>query len=219
VPLGSVALAPPIVEEMVLNKRIYRISAGVAALTLAIVGVTAGSSFAGSAVAPAAPAPAADATTALADGFVGGRLDVPPNLVPPAGNRLDSVFKARGVQNYGCLNGAWTLLEPAATLAGITLHPIRWETAIHFRGPSWQSDTDGTLVEGMSPVSAPSATPNSIPQLLITARLSRGTGTFGGVTFIQRLATVGGVAPAGGCAADDVEAVRYTAVYRFFKAG
>jgi hypothetical protein len=203
-----------------LKKRTFRIAAGVGALTLAIVGVTAGNSFAGSTPAtPAAPAPAADAAAAQADGFVGGRLDVPPELVPTGNHRLDSVFKARGVQNYGCTNGAWALLEPAATLTGLTLGPVRRETAIHFRGPSWQSDTDGSLVEGTSPVSAPSATPNSIPQLLITAKLSRGTGTFGGVTFIQRLATVGGVAPAGGCAATDIKAVRYTAVYRFFKAG
>jgi len=203
-----------------LKKRTFRIAAGVGALTRAIVGVTAGNSFAGSTVAPAAPAPAADAATAQADGFVGGRLDVPPNLVPPAGNRLDSVFKARGVQNYGCTNGAWALLEPAATLTGLTLGPVRRETAIHFRGPSWQSDTDGSLVEGTAPKSAPSASPNSIPQLLITAApTSRGAGVFGGVTFIQRLATVGGVAPAGACTAGQTTAVRYTAVYRFFKAG
>jgi len=204
------------------KKRTFRISAVVGALTLAVVGVSAGVSFAGTAAAPA-PAPAAppaDAAAAQADGFVGGRLDVPADLVPPDGNRLDSVFKARGVQIYSCTAaGAWTLVEPAATLSGITLAPVRRQTAIHFRGPSWQSDTDGSLVEGTAPVSAPSATPNSIPQLLITARTTRGTGTFGGVTFIQRLATVGGVAPAGTCTAGDIRSVRYTAVYRFFTAG
>jgi uncharacterized protein DUF3455 len=35
--------------------------------------------------------------------------------------------------------------------------------------------------------------------------------------FIQRLATVGGVAPASGCQAGQTTEVRYTAVYRFFK--
>ena len=197
-----------------------RLPAAAGALALAIVGVTAGNSFAGSTGAaprPAPPAPA-DAAAAQADGFT-GRLTVPPELAPPAGNRLDSVFKAAGVQNYGCTAGAWTLLEPAATLTGITLNPVRRDTAIHFRGPSWQSITDGSLVEGTGPKAVPSETPNSIPQLLITAKLSRGAGTFGGVTFIQRLATVGGVAPAGACTAEQTTAVRYTAVYRFFKAG
>jgi hypothetical protein len=201
-----------------LNKRSYRIAAGVGAFALTVVGVTTGVSFAGSTPA-AAPAPA-DAAAAQADGFLGGRLTVPTELVPPAGNRLDSVFKAAGVQNYGCTDGAWKLLEPAAYLTGVTVAPVKRVTAIHFRGPSWQSDTDGSLVEGTAPKSAPSATPNSVAQLLITAApTSRGAGVFGGVTFIQRLATVGGVAPAGTCTAGQTTAVRYTAVYRFFKAG
>lgn len=178
---------------------------------LALAAVPTGTSFADTAVAPSA--------ASQADSFLGGRLTVPEKLVPPTGNVLTSVFKARGVQIYGCTNGAYTLIEPAATLAGLTLNPVRPATAIHFRGPSWQSDQDGTLVEGTSPVSAPSDTPNSIPQLLVTAKLTRGAGVFGGVTFIQRLATKGGVAPAGACAAGDVKSVQYTAVYRFFKKG
>jgi len=200
-----------------LKKRTFRITAGVGACALAVVGVTAGNSFAGSAPAPKVPVAAADAAAAQADGFIGGRLDVPAEIVVPDGNQLDSVFKAKGVQVYGCTNAAWALIEPAASLTGITLKPVAKVNAIHFRGPSWQSDSDGTLVEGMTPKSAPSATPNSIPQLLITAKTTRGEGTFGDVTFIQRLATAGGVAPATTCTAGDTEAVRYTAVYRFFK--
>ncbi|HET6533223.1 MAG TPA: DUF3455 domain-containing protein [Actinoplanes sp.] len=200
-----------------MRKRTSGILAAAGAVALAIVGLTAGNSFAGSTAAPPAPAPA-DAAAGQADGFVGRRLDVPALLVPSADNRLDSVFRAAGVQNYGCPNGAWTLLEPAATLTGITLNPVRRDTAIHFRGPSWQSATDGSLVEGAAVANAPSDTPNSIPQLLIRATLVRGAGTFGGVTFIQRLDTVGGVAPAGACTAGQTRAVRYTAVYRFFTA-
>jgi hypothetical protein len=142
---------------------------------------------------------------------------VPAALAVPEGNKLDSVFKAKGVQIYGCTDAKWTLIEPAASLTGITLKPVRKVDAIHFRGPSWQSDSDGTLVEGMTPVSAPSATPNSIAQLRINAKTTRGEGTFGGVTFIQRLATVGGVAPAAACTEKQTTAVRYSAVYRFFK--
>ncbi len=199
-----------------MKKRTFRISVGVGACALAAVAVTAGNSFAASAPAPKAPA-AGDAAAAQADGFVGGRLDVPAALAVPEGNKLDSVFKAKGVQIYGCTDAKWTLIEPAASLTGITLKPVRKVDAIHFRGPSWQSDSDGTLVEGMTPVSAPSATPNSIAQLRINAKTTRGEGTFGGVTFIQRLATVGGVAPATACAEGQTTAVRYSAVYRFFK--
>ena len=200
-----------------MKKRTFQISAAVGTLALTGVAVSAGVSFAGTdAPAPVAPA-AADAATAQADGFVGGRLNVPDTLVPPDGNDLDSVFKARGVQIYGCTDAKWALVEPAATLTGIALNPVKRATALHFRGPSWQSDSDGSLVEGTGPVSAPSDTPNSIPQLLITAKTSRGPGVFGSVTFIQRLATVGGVAPATACTAGQTTAVEYRAVYRFFK--
>ncbi|MFI7540740.1 DUF3455 domain-containing protein [Actinoplanes sp. NPDC049599] len=187
-----------------------RIAAGVGAVTLALVGISAGVSFADDKPAPATPATAADR-------FLGGASTVPANLVPPAGNALTSVFKAKGVQIYGCTDAKWALIEPAATLVGITLNPVKAASALHFRGPSWESPDDGSLVEGMSPVTAPSATPNSIPQLLVTAKLSRGPGVFGDVTFIQRLDTVGGVAPAAACTAGATAAVPYTAVYRFFK--
>jgi hypothetical protein len=157
------------------------------------------------------------APAAQADRFPGGPLKVPAELVPPAGNVLTSVFQAKGVQIYGCTAGAWTLIEPAATLNGLSRKPVKPVTALHFRGPSWESDEDGSLVTGTSPKPAPSATPNSIPQLLVTAAETRGTGVFGGVTFVQRLDTVGGVAPSSACTAGATTAVPYRAVYRFFK--
>jgi uncharacterized protein DUF3455 len=196
------------------KKRTYRISAAVGALTLAIVGITAGNSFADEST-PAAVAPAAVAA-GQADSFLGGSPQVPDALKPPAGNVLSAVFKASGVQIYGCTDAKWTLIEPAASLTGITLNPVKRVTALHFRGPSWESDQDGSLIEGMSPVSAPSDTANSIPQLLVTAKTTRGPGVFGAVTFVQRLSTVGGVAPAGACTAGATTATPYRAVYRFF---
>jgi hypothetical protein len=196
-----------------LKTKNVRISAGVGAAALALVGVSAGVSSAGDQPVPAAPAAGA------AERFLGSPTTVPPELVPPAGNAMTSVFKAKGVQVYGCTDTKWTLIEPAASLTGITLNPVKAATALHFRGPSWQSDEDGSLVEGTSPVSAPSTTPNSIPQLLVTAKTTRGAGVFGGVTFIQRLSTVGGVAPATTCAPGETTAVPYKAVYRFFKKG
>jgi hypothetical protein len=196
------------------KKRTYRISAAVGALTLAIVGITAGNSFAGES-APAAVAPV-DVAAGQADSFLGGSPQVPDVLKPPAGNVLSAVFKASGVQIYGCTDAKWALIEPAASLNGITVNPVKRVTALHFRGPSWESDQDGSLIEGMSPVSAPSDTANSIPQLLVTAKTTRGPGVFGAVTFVQRLSTVGGVAPAGACTAGATTATPYRAVYRFF---
>lgn len=193
-----------------MRKRILTSAAVLGALTLALVPTI--ESMAGTV--PDAPT----ASTAEAR-LLGSTPKVPAELVPPAGNVLASVFKASGVQIYGCTDAKWTLIEPAATLTGVNLNkPARVATAIHFRGPSWQSDQDGSLVEGQSPVSAPSATPNSIPQLLITKKTTRGTGVFGSVTYVQRLSTVGGVAPATACAAGDITSVPYRAVYRFFTA-
>jgi hypothetical protein len=193
-----------------LKTKTVRISAGVGAAALALVVVSAGVSFADDKPAPVTAASAADR-------FLGGAATVPANLVPPPGNTLTSVFKAKGVQVYGCTDTKWTLIEPAASLTGITLNPVKVASALHFRGPSWQSPDDGSLVEGTGPVSAPSATPNSIPQLLVTAKASRGPGVFGDVTFIQRLSTVGGVAPATACTTGATTSVSYQAVYRFFK--
>ena len=198
-----------------MKNKTVRVAAGVGAATLALVGISAGVSFAGDTPAPVAPAAA---PAAQAERFIGGPVSVPAALVPPDGNKLTSVFKAKGVQIYSCTNGAWgPLLEPAATLTGLSLSPLKPATALHFRGPSWESDEDGSLIEGTSPVSAPSTTPNSIAQLLVTAKTTRGDGVFGGVTYVQRLSTVGGVAPTSACAAGETKAVPYKAVYRFFK--
>ncbi|GID97769.1 DUF3455 domain-containing protein [Amorphoplanes digitatis] len=188
--------------------RSLRISAGVGVAVLALVGTSSGVSFADDLPAPV-----------TADRFLGGPSSVPPELVPPAGNTLTSVFKAKGVQVYGCTDAKWTLIEPAASLTGITLRPVRPVSALHFRGPSWESDEDGSLIEGTAPKPAPSDTPNSIPQLLVTGARTRGPGVFGDVTYIQRLSTVGGVAPATACAAGATTSVPYRAVYRFFKKG
>jgi hypothetical protein len=193
-----------------LKTKNVRLAAGVGATALALVGISAGISF-------AADTPTDRSSAGAADRFLGGPSAVPAALVPPAGNTLSSVFKAKGVQVYGCTDAKWTLVEPAATLTGISLNPARPASALHFRGPSWQSPDDGSLVEGTGPVPAPSTTPNSIPQLLITAKTTRGPGVFGGVTFIQRLNTVGGVAPTAACTAGTTTAVSYQAVYRFFK--
>ena len=65
---------------------------------------------------------------------------------------------------------------------------------------------------------APSA--GAIPWLLLATQGSGPRGTFSGVTSIQRVRTVGGVAPAGGCHAGTtgtVTRIPYTADYRLFR--
>jgi hypothetical protein len=56
----------------------------------------------------------------------------------------------------------------------------------------------------------------SIPQLLLQASRVRGDGMFGRVSYIQRLATTGGAAPATPCTDGQTRGVEYTARYYFY---
>jgi hypothetical protein len=132
---------------------------------------------------------------------------VPPGLDPPPGHV---------VLVYQCTAGAWTFLEPAASLTGRVKgpHPTGRHAAVHFRGPSWESTKDGSLVEAK--VVASSRVPGSIPQLLLQATKTRGDGAFGHVTYVQRLATSGGAMPTGACTDGRSAGIPYQAEYRFF---
>jgi hypothetical protein len=45
---------------------------------------------------------------------------------------------------------------------------------------------------------------------------TRGDGIFGSVTYVQRLDTTGGLAPATACADGQTRGIPYTAEYRFY---
>ena len=137
---------------------------------------------------------------------------VPVVLAPPAGNVRALVLPARGVQVYRCTGGSWAFVEPAAALG----RPGRGTGVVHFRGPSWESVEDGSLVEA-APV-ATSPVPGSIPQLLLKTSTTRSAGLLGRVTYVQRLATAGGAAPAGACTDGTTTGVRYRADYAFWVA-
>jgi hypothetical protein len=53
---------------------------------------------------------------------------------------------------------------------------------------------------------------------LLKANQNQGQGMFSNVTYVQRLRTTGGVAPAGSCTEGSQQAIRYSAVYRFWSA-
>jgi hypothetical protein len=143
-----------------------------------------------------------------------GASTVPPILVPPPGNELIASFAAHGVQVYKCTNGSFVFVEPAANLIGFSPVLDGVQTTIHFRGPSWESTDDGSLVEAQVVASSP--VPGSIAELLLKSTSNRGNGIFGKVTFVQRLKTKGGLAPVGVCTDGQTIGVKYTAEYRFF---
>ncbi|WP_103350180.1 DUF3455 domain-containing protein [Amycolatopsis sp. CA-128772] len=137
---------------------------------------------------------------------------VPDAVKVPAGNVALASYPAEGVQIYGCTNGAWALVQPAAVLSRHG-QPV----ALHSKGPVWTSIVDGSTVGAAAVANSPRD--GAIPQLLLKANPNTGNGIFGKVTYIQRLNTRGGVAPAGTCTDGAQTAVRYSADYAFWVAG
>lgn len=92
--------------------------------------------------------------------------------------------------------------------------------------PTWQSSFDSSAVWGsrVASISAGSdptcSNTGAIPCLLLKAVATRpgnvGNGLFSRTTYIQRLNTNGGSAPAGSCKVGSQALVRYTADYSFF---
>jgi hypothetical protein len=137
---------------------------------------------------------------------------VPDAIKVPAGNHAIATYAAEGVQIYGCTAGAWTLIQPAAVLSKHG-KPV----ALHSKGPVWTSIVDGSTVGAAAVANSPRD--GAIPELLLKANLNTGDGVFGKVTYVQRLNTRGGVAPAGTCTDGAQTAVRYSADYAFWVAG
>ncbi|MEV5956853.1 DUF3455 domain-containing protein [Streptomyces sp. NPDC051987] len=142
-------------------------------------------------------------------------VHAPAALAVPDGNRLTGVYAAHGVQTYTCTDGAWKLLEPAATLSDKRDRAHR-PVALHSRGPVWVSTVDGSAVNASAIASSPKD--GAVPELLLKATATRGAGTFEGVTYVQRLDTEGGVAPSAACTGTDQISVPYAATYAFYKA-
>lgn len=137
---------------------------------------------------------------------------VPAAIQVPDGNRRVAALSARGVQTYQCTGGAWVFVQPDAILSAHGRAQI-----LHSRGPVWTSVLDGSSVTGAVVASSP--VDGAIPQLLLRATANRAPGLLGTVTFIQRLDTRGGLAPAGACGTEGVTtSVPYTANYTFWVA-
>jgi hypothetical protein len=149
--------------------------------------------------------------------------DVPGKIRVPDGNKLFLTGHAVGVQVHRCDATAsgfrWALVTPRADL-----YDDRGKlVTAHFGGPTWQA-TDGSSVVGLREADV-TVDPTAIPWLRLSAA-STAAGPDGdrlaGTTFIQRIATTGGLAPAAAdcnatTAATEAE-VPYTADYLFWKA-
>jgi hypothetical protein len=166
-----------------------------------------------------------------------GPPPVPGNIQVPAGNKLFLVGHAIGTQNYICLPSGsavmWTLFGPQATLFDddnrqLITHFASINPAEGLSRPTWQDsrDTSSVWAQAVAISTDPAyVAPGAIPWLLLQwvgrQEGPRRGDRLSGTTYIQRLNTVGGVAPATGCAAStDVgkrALVSYQADYFFYR--
>jgi hypothetical protein len=146
----------------------------------------------------------------------------------PAGATVKARTHAVGAQIYTCTASAaagdagattyaWTFKAPDAKL----FDADGVQVGTHGAGPHWTSN-DGSVVNGtkVAGVDAPAA--GAIQWLLLGVTSTSGAGVFSDVTFVQRLNTVGGAAPATGCdsttAGTDTSS-GYSADYYFYVGG
>jgi len=137
------------------------------------------------------------------------------SLRVPEQNQLALHAFASGVQIYKWSGASWIFVAPQATLfADAENHGA---IGTHYAGPTWES-TGGSKVVAAVMKRCP-ADASSIPWLLLQAVSTNGPGIFGPVTFVQRLNTVGGNAPASpGTTVGEIASVPYTAEYYFYRA-
>ncbi|MET0341211.1 MAG: DUF3455 domain-containing protein [Polyangiales bacterium] len=144
---------------------------------------------------------------------------VPDALAAPAGHVLAFTLGARGDQVYACgASGdgfAWTFVEPEATL----FEGDGCRAGEHYAGPTWEARDGSTVVAAKAAEARVDA--RAIPWLLLKTTSNGGDGRMAKVTYVQRIATEGGLAPSSACDAKHVGARRgvpYRATYTFFRA-
>jgi hypothetical protein len=153
------------------------------------------------------------AGAALAAQATDNRAPEVPEIAVEAGNKVHFQALGIGVQIYTWNGSSWGSAVPEATLfhgEGVV--------ALHFAGPSWQSNSGSTVVGALPPLKHVIVDQTAIPWLLLKAASAEGPGIFADTTFIQRVNTVGGMAPAtDGTFVGQVVRVPYSADYIFYR--
>jgi hypothetical protein len=162
----------------------------------------------------------------------------PANLQAPADQRAFLIAHAIGTQNYMCLPSAtapggtaWTLVGPQATLFDEEADQL----ITHFLSPNpdeggvaraaWQHSRDTSAVWAVMQQSstdpvwvAPGAIPWFLLRVVGSDEGSNGRGRIDQTTFIQRVNTVGGMAPSAPCVEIGARSfVPYEADYVFYR--
>ena len=148
---------------------------------------------------------------------------LPDSIKVPAGNKVAMETVGVGEITYECRAKAgaagqfeWVFVGPDARLNDRAGKQV----GKYYGPPATWENKDGSKVTATQVAVAPAGAGN-IPLQLVKANPAMGMGAMQGVTYIQRVATQGGVAPAAACAAGNVgqkQVVKYQADYIFWRA-
>ncbi len=151
------------------------------------------------------------------------QVNLPTAVQVPDGNKVAMETVGTGTITYKCSANKdmagqfeWVFVGPDAKLSD-----RKGKQVGKYYGPpaTWES-TDGSKLTGTQMAVAPAAAGN-IPNQLVKANPALGDGAMTGLTYIQRVNTMGGVAPVVACTASTLGAeqlVKYQADYIFYKA-
>jgi hypothetical protein len=130
-------------------------------------------------------------------------------------------LKAEGVQIYECKpkkdnpkDYEWVLKAPEAKL----FDDKGKEVGKHFADPTWEA-VDGSKIVAQVPPEASVVKPDAIPWLKLKVKSSEGKGLLAEAKYIQRVDTVGGLAPKSCDASYAATELRvpYKAIYVFYE--
>ena len=148
---------------------------------------------------------------------------LPDAIKVPAGHKVAMETVGVGEITYECRDKAnmpgqteWVFVGPKAALNDRTGKQV----GTYYGPPATWESVDGSKLTATQLAVAPAGTGN-LPLQLVKANPAMGTGAMTGVTYIQRVALKGGVAPATACTTANKgarEIVKYQADYIFWKA-
>ncbi|RMP61670.1 hypothetical protein ALQ18_00373 [Pseudomonas marginalis pv. marginalis] len=148
---------------------------------------------------------------------------LPDSIKVPDGHKVAMETTGVGEITYECRDNAnaagqteWTFVGPKAVLNDRSGKAV----GTYFGPPAtWQAN-DGSKITGTQLAVAPSSAGN-LPYQLVKANPAEGKGAMSGVSYIQRVALKGGVAPSTACTTANKgkqEVVKYQADYIFWAA-
>jgi hypothetical protein len=154
---------------------------------------------------------------------VHAQTGLPDSIKVPDGHKVALETTGVGEITYECRDKAnaagqteWFFVGPKAVLNDRSGKQV----GTYFGPPATWQAKDGSKVTGTQLAVAPSS-PGNLPLQLVKANPAEGKGAMSGVSYIQRVALKGGVAPSTECTTANKgqqEVVKYQADYIFWAA-